>query len=58
MVFGAGADVEVEVGAALLEEPADPEPALEFPASKMTMLAVSPWGIVTTQKEAPPAPTD
>lgn len=56
MVFEAGADVDVEVGA-VLEEPAVPEPALEFPGSKMTMLAVTPCGIVTTQKEAPPAPT-
>ena len=56
MVFEAGADVDVGVGA-VLEEPAVPEPALEFPGSKMTMLAVTPCGIVTTQKEAPPAPT-
>jgi len=57
VVFGAGAEVDVEVGAAALEEPAVPEPALALPASKMTMLAVSPSGMVTTQKEAPPAPT-
>jgi len=57
LLTGAGAEVEVEVGAGL-EEPLDPEPALELPASKTTMLAVSPSGMVTTQKDAPPAPTD
>jgi len=38
------------------EEPDEPPPELEFPASKTTMLAVWPLGTVTTQKLAPPAP--
>jgi hypothetical protein len=32
-------------------------PALESPAGKTTTLALPPAGMVTTQKEAPPAPT-
>ncbi len=59
VLSGGAFDVDVVVGAgAALEEPLDPDPALELPASKTTMFAVSPWGMVTTQKEAPPAPTD
>ena len=38
------------------DDPAEPDPALESPTGKTTTLAVSPWGIVTTQKLAPPAP--
>lgn len=56
--------VGVGVGLALLElegleddeEPDEPPPEFEFPASKTTMLAVCPLGTVTTQKLAPPAP--
>lgn len=56
---GGGGVVEevVDVGSAALEDPFVPEPAFEFPTSKTTMFAVWPLGIVTTQKEDPPAPT-
>jgi hypothetical protein len=40
------------------EDPGEPDPEFELPAWKTTMLAVSPWGTVTTQKLAPPAPVD
>jgi hypothetical protein len=57
VVLGAGAEVEgAGVAEYLLEAPGDPEPASEFPAAKMTMFAVPPAGMVTTQKFAPPAP--
>jgi hypothetical protein len=38
------------------DDPAEPDPALESPTGKTTTLAVTPCGIVTTQKLAPPAP--
>lgn len=38
------------------EDPDEPDPALESPTGKTTTLAVTPLGIVTTQKLAPPAP--
>jgi hypothetical protein len=57
VVLEAGAEVEgAGVAEYLLEAPGDPEPASEFPAAKMTMFAVPPAGMVTTQKFAPPAP--
>lgn len=48
-----GVGVGVGVGEAL--EDLAPEP-LELPAGKTTTFAVSPLGMVTTQKFAPPAP--
>lgn len=43
---------------AALDEPLVPEPALESPVLKTTMLAVWPFGMVTTQNWEPPAPLD
>lgn len=52
-------DVEgaTEELAAFEDDPAEPElPPLELPDSKTTTFAVTPLGMVTTQKLAPPAP--
>jgi hypothetical protein len=61
---GVGEGLEVDEGTGAWElllageddDPAEPDPALESPTGKTTTLAVTPWGIVTTQKLAPPAP--
>ena len=64
---GVGVGFELEVGSGAGELPstcatdcgAPPEPLSEslMPPSKTTKLAVAPFGTVTTQKLAPPAPS-
>jgi len=57
VVLEGGAADDEGGAAAELEGAATSDPVLEPPTGKTTTLAFPPAGIVTTQKEAPPAPT-
>lgn len=55
-LVGGAADGDGAAGGGL-EASWVPDPTSELPLSKTTTLAVPPAGMVTTQKDAPPAPT-